>query len=129
MVGLVKERVHFVKELWEQSSFFFVAPVSYDEKTTRKRWKAETPGQMRALMQLLREMDDFSPENQETTVMEWIQQNQYHTGNIMNAFRLAVVGEGKGPHMFNITDVIGKEETLRRLEQAVTTLPVREDNN
>lgn len=128
VVGMVKERVHFVKELWEQSSFFFVAPASYDEKTVRKRWKAETPDQMRALMQLIREMDDFSVENQEKRVMEWIQQNQLHTGNIMNAFRLAIVGEGKGPHMFNITALIGKEETLRRLEQAIAALSVREDN-
>ncbi|NLY25885.1 MAG: glutamate--tRNA ligase [Bacteroidales bacterium] len=128
VVGLVKARVHFVKELWDQSSFFFVAPVSYDEKTTRKRWKKETPGQMRALMQLISEMDDFSAENQEKAVMEWIQQNQLHTGNIMNAFRLAIVGEGKGPHMFNITDVIGRDETLRRLEQAITTLTEREEN-
>ena len=128
VVGLVKERVHFVKELWKQSSFFFVAPASYDEKTTRKRWKAETPDQMRALMQLIREMDDFSAENQEKSVMAWIQQNQLHTGNIMNAFRLAIVGEGKGPHMFNITDVIGREETLRRLERAIATLPAGKDN-
>jgi glutamyl-tRNA synthetase len=62
-------------------------------------------------------------------VMAWIQQNQLHTGNIMNAFRLAIVGEGKGPHMFHITDVIGREETLRRLEQAVITLSEREDNH
>lgn len=129
VIGLVKERVHFVKELWDQSSFFFIAPTSYDEKTAHKRWKAETPEQMRALMQLLREMDDFSAENQEKMVMAWIQQNQLHTGNIMNAFRLAIVGEGKGPHMFHITDVIGREETLRRLEQAVITLSEREDNH
>lgn len=83
---------------------------------------------MRSLMQLIREMDDFSVENQEKTVMEWIQQNQLHTGNIMNAFRLAIVGEGKGPHMFNITDLIGKEETLRRLEKAINTLTGGEEN-
>lgn len=122
VIGLVKERVHFVKELWDQSSFFFVAPTGYDEKTVRKRWKAESPDQIRSLMQLIREMDDFSAENQEKTVMEWIQQHQLHTGNIMNAFRLAIVGEGKGPHMFHITALIGKEETLRRLEKAVNTL-------
>jgi len=128
VVGLVKERVHFVKELWDQSSFFFVAPTSYDEKTTRKRWKKESPDQMSSLMQLIREMDDFSAEQQEKTVMAWIQQNQLHTGNIMNAFRLAIVGEGKGPHMFTITAMIGKEETLRRLEQAIAVLSEREDN-
>jgi glutamyl-tRNA synthetase len=128
VIGLVKERIHYVKELWDQSSFFFVAPTAYDEKTVRKRWKTETPDQMRSLMQLISGMDDFSVENQEKTVMAWIKQQQLHTGNIMNAFRLAIVGEGKGPHMFHITGVIGKEETLRRLEQAVTALSEKEDN-
>jgi glutamyl-tRNA synthetase len=122
-VGLVKERVHFISELWDQSYFFFIAPTTYDEKTVNKRWKEETPGQMQQLTGLLEGMDDFSAANQEKTVMDWIQQNQYHTGNVMNAFRLAIVGAGKGPHMFDITEVIGKEETLRRIQQAISTLP------
>lgn len=122
-IGLVKERVYFIGELWEQSSFFFIAPTSYDEKTVAKRWKEETPAQMKQLAGLLHKTDDFSAKNQEKVVMDWIQQNQYHTGNVMNAFRLAIVGAGKGPHMFDITEVIGKEETLRRLEQAISTLP------
>ncbi|SDZ79607.1 glutamyl-tRNA synthetase [Porphyromonadaceae bacterium KH3R12] len=123
VVGLVKERVHFISELWDQSSFFFVAPKAYDEKTVNKRWKEETPAQMKQLAALLEGTDDFSAKNQEKTVMDWIQQNQLHTGNVMNAFRLAIVGAGKGPHMFDITEVIGKEETLHRLEQAISTLP------
>lgn len=123
VVGLVKERVHFINELWDQSFFFFVAPTTYDEKTVQKRWKEETPEQMRQLAELLDRTDDFSAKNQEQTVMDWIQQNQLHTGNVMNAFRLAIVGAGKGPHMFDITEVIGKEGTLHRLEQAISTLP------
>jgi len=122
VVALVKERIHFVHELWEQASYFFVAPESYEEKTVRKRWKEETPDQMRALTSLIRQMDDFTAVAQEKIVMEWIQQNGYHTGNIMNAFRLAVVGAGKGPHMFQITELIGKEETIRRLEKAIDRL-------
>lgn len=122
VVGLVKERVHFVSELWDQSSFFFIAPTTYDEKTVSKRWKQETPGQMKQLADLLDRTDDFSAKNQEKLVMNWIQQNQLHTGNVMNAFRLAIVGAGKGPHMFDITEVIGKGETLHRLEHAISTL-------
>jgi len=122
-IRLVRERIHFIGELWDQSYFFFVAPTGYDEKTVKKRWKEETPAQMRQLAALLTRTDDFSAKNQEETVMNWIQQNQLHTGNVMNAFRLAIVGAGKGPHMFDITEVIGKEETLRRLEQAISTLP------
>ncbi len=127
VVGLVKERVHFVSELWDQSFFFFTAPTVYDEKTIRKRWKKETPAQMKRLIQLIREMDDFSAETQEKTVMGWIQDNQLHTGNIMNAYRLAIVGEGKGPHMFHITEVIGREETIARLQRATDLIPVPED--
>lgn len=121
-VGLVKERVHFISELWDQSYFFFVAPITYDEKTVQKRWKEETPEQMKQLSELIGAMEDFSAKNQEKTVMDWIQQHQLHTGNIMNAFRLAIVGAGKGPHMFDITEVIGKEETLSRLDKAIDSI-------
>lgn len=122
VVSLVKERVHFVNELWDQSAYFFIAPDSYDEKTVRKRWKEDTPEHMRQLIGLIQQMNDFSAGNQEEIVMEWIQKNGLHTGNIMNAFRLAIVGEGKGPHMFNITEIIGKEETVERLERAISLL-------
>lgn len=119
VVGLVKERVSFVKELWEQSSFFFVAPASYDEKTVKKRWKEDSPAQMRELIEVLHGIDDFSAHNQEEIVKGWIESKGYHLGNIMNAFRLAIVGEPKGPHMFDITAAIGKDETIARLEKAI----------
>lgn len=124
VVGLVKDRVSFVKELWGQSSYFFEAPESYDEKTIKKRWKTETPRQMRELVDLIEKMTDFSAENQETVIMKWIEDNNYHTGNVMNAFRLALVGEGKGPHIFDITVLLGKDETVKRLLKAIETIPV-----
>lgn len=122
VVGLVKERVNLLPELWEQASFFFVAPVSYDEKTVKKRWKEETPAQLTELMQVLSDISDFSSENQETVVKKWIEDKGYHLGNIMNAFRLAIVGESKGPHMFDITAAIGKNETLERLKTAISKI-------
>jgi glutamyl-tRNA synthetase len=76
VVALVKDRVNFVKELWEQSSYFFVAPEQYDEKTVKKRWKAETPDQMRELIRLIENMEDFSAENQERIIMKWIEDNR-----------------------------------------------------
>jgi len=124
VIGLIKDRVGFVKELWNQSSYFFIAPTSYEEKTVKKRWKVETPAQMRELIYLLEQMDDFSPENQEKIIMKWVEENQYHTGNVMNAFRLALVGEGKGPHIFDITVLLGKEETIRRLHTAIENITV-----
>lgn len=128
VIALVKERVNFVKELWQQASFFFEAPASYDEKTVRKRWKAETPEQMRQLAELLQGIDDFSSENQETVVKQWIEANGFHLGNIMNAFRLAVVGESKGPHMFDIAALIGKQETIDRLAKAIERIPALKNN-
>jgi len=122
VVGLMKERVSFVKDLWEQCKFFFVAPTEYDEKTVKKRWKEDSPVQITELMQVIEAIDDFSIENQEKVVMDWITSKEYHLGNIMNAFRLTLVGEGKGPHMFDISAVLGKEETIARMKRAIEVI-------
>ena len=122
VVGLMKDRVSFIKDLWETCKFFFVAPTEYDEKTRKKRWKEDSPERMLELADVLEALDDFSLENQEAVVMKWIEDKGYHLSNIMNAFRLTLVGEGKGPHMFDISAVLGKEETLRRIRRAVEVL-------
>lgn len=122
VVGMMKGRVNFVRELWEASSFFFVAPTTYDEKTVKKRWKEDSAVCMTELAEVLGGIEDFSIANQENVVMQWIADKGYHTGNIMNAFRLALVGEGKGPHMFDITWILGKEESIARLKRAVEVL-------
>lgn len=122
IAGLMKNRVSFVSELWQQCDFFFVAPTHYDEKTVKKRWKEDSAGQMEELMHLLNGLDDFSIENQEKEVKAWIERNNYPMGKIMNAFRLTLVGEGKGPQMFDITSILGKEETIKRMQQAISTL-------
>lgn len=122
VIGLVKDRVSFVKELWDQSFFFFVAPVTFDEKTVKKRWKEDSPTQMQELVEVIKNIEDFSAHNQEEIVKSWIEVKQYHLGNVMNAFRLAIVGESKGPHMFDITEIIGKQETVSRLEYAIKTI-------
>ena len=122
VVGMMKGRVNFVKELWDTCKFFFVAPTEYDPKTVQKRWKPDSAEMMTRLADLLESLDDFSLENQERVVMKWIEDNGLHTGNIMNAFRLTLVGEGKGPHMFDISSVLGKEETLARMRRAIEVL-------
>ena len=124
IVNLVRERANFITDLWEQSSFFFIAPTTYDEKTVKKRWKDETPEQMQELIQLLDGIEDFSVENTEEIVKEWIAAKGYNMGGIMNAFRLSIVGEGKGPHMFDIISLIGKQETTARLQKAIEVLPL-----
>ena len=119
---MMKDRVSFVKELWPLCSFFFVAPTEYDEKTAKKRWKEDSAQQLTELMEVLKDIDDFSLENQEKIVHAWIEEKGYKLGNIMNAWRLTLVGEGKGPGMFDISAFLGKEETLRRMQRAIKVL-------
>ena len=95
---------------------------SYDEKTVRKRWKDYSPQQMTELAALLEGLNDFSVEAQETAVHQWIEQKEYKLGDVMNAWRLTLVGEGKGPGMFDISAFLGKEETLKRMHRAIQEL-------
>jgi glutamyl-tRNA synthetase len=122
VVGMMKDRVNFVHELWDLCSFFFIAPTEYDEKTVKKRWKEDSAQQMRELAEVLAGVEDFSVEGQEAVVKPWIEEKGYGLGNVMNAFRLTLVGEGKGPQMFDISWVLGKEETLARIARAVEVL-------
>lgn len=122
IVSLMKGRVNFVHELWDACSFYFIAPTQYDEKTVKKRWKSDSAQKMEELATLLQGLEDFSIENQDKAVHAWIEEKGYGMGEIMNAFRLALVGEGKGPQMFDISGLIGKEETLARLRRAIMVL-------
>ena len=122
VVAMMKDRVNFVSELWPLCSFFFIAPESYDEKTVKKRWKENSAEVMTELATVLEGIDDFSVEGQEPVVMAWVESKGYKLGDVMNAFRLALVGEGKGPGMFDISAFLGKEETLARLKRAVEKL-------
>ncbi|MDE6156957.1 MAG: glutamate--tRNA ligase, partial [Muribaculaceae bacterium] len=118
-VAMVKSRINFVSDLWEHAAFFFLAPETYDAKAVRKRWSAEMPQIMTALADMLESTPDFASAAIEPMVMEWISANGYHLGNVMNAFRLTIVGECKGPHMFEITDILGRQETVRRIRAGV----------
>lgn len=122
VVRMMKDRVSFVKELWPLCSFFFIPPTQYDEKTVKKRWKEDSPQVMAELATLLEGLDDFSLENQERVVHEWVEKKEYKLGNVMNAWRLTLVGEGKGPGMFDISAFLGKDETLRRMRRAIEVL-------
>lgn len=122
VVAMMKDRVNFVKELWPLCSFFFIAPTEYDEKTVKKRWKADSAKVMGELADVLEGIDDFSVEGQEPVVMKWVEEKGYKLGDVMNAFRLTLVGIGKGPGMFDISAFLGKEETLKRLRKAIEVL-------
>ena len=122
VVGLMKGRVNFVKELWPLCSFFFVAPTTYDEKTAKKRWKDFSARQMSELAALLEALSDFSMAAQEEAVNAWLAENDYKMGDVMNAWRLTLVGEGKGPHMYEISSFLGQAETLKRMRRAIEIL-------
>jgi len=121
IVASIKERAHFVSEFWDLCDFFFVAPTSYDEKAS-KNWKEETPELMRQLIGVLSNIEDFTSANIETIVKDWLTANEIGMGKVMQPFRLSLVGALKGPHLFDIAALIGKEETIKRIEHAIDTL-------
>ena len=122
VIGLTKDRVNFVSELWDQVNFFFVAPTEYDEKSLKKRWKEDSPKHMTEMLALLEAHEDWSAEGLDNLIMPWIAEKEYGVGIVMNAFRICLVGAARGPHIWNITDVLGKEETLRRVRTALEKL-------
>ncbi len=122
LIRLVKERVSFVRDIWDQTDFFFRAPEMYDQDVVKKRWKEESPRQMRELYSLLEKCEDFSQASTETAVKVWIEKNAYNTGSVMNTFRLLIVGASRGPHIFDIIEWIGKEETLTRIKKGLSAL-------
>lgn len=122
VVSLVKGRINFVADLWDQAKFFFVAPTEYAEKDIKKRWKEDTPKILTELIEVLKSLPDFSSAAAEPIVLKWVEDNSYHLGNVMNAFRLTLVGECKGPHIFDITELLGKEETIRRIQKGIETI-------
>lgn len=125
-ISLVKERASFVSELWDQLDFFFKRPQEYDEKAVKKRWKAASFDIMLQLKEILENISDFTSQNTETVVKQWIEEKEYGMGAVMNAFRLLVVGALKGPHLFDIIELIGQEETLERIDQGLHELGRKE---
>jgi glutamyl-tRNA synthetase len=122
LVSLVKERVSFVKEMWDQTDFFFKAPETYDQEAVKKRWKDDSAAILSGLADVLERMSAFNPESAELTINNWIEQNGYSTGAVMNVFRLVVVGALRGPHMLDIICWLGKEETVRRIKKGISVL-------
>ena len=121
-ISLIKERANFVADFWELGSFFFEPPKQYDTKAASKQWKENTPDIMQELIAVLEKIDDFSTENTETTVKQWITDKSLSFGQVMPPLRLALVGEMKGPHVFDIISLIGKKETISRIQKATKEL-------
>lgn len=120
--GIMKERATFITDLWDLTSYFFIAPHEYDEKQVKKYWKGDNPAHLAEVREVLASIDDFSLENTERVVNAWIAGKGYGMGQVMNTLRLALVGAGKGPGMYDVTSFLGKEETLRRIDYLLANL-------
>ena len=124
IVGLIKERATFVQDFWGLSDYFFQAPDHYDPKAAKKVWKEGSEELMNELIELLNSITDFTSQNVEDQVKHWITSNEIGFGKVMQPFRLSLVGALKGPHLFDICEMLGKDETLSRIQSAIKTLSV-----
>ena len=122
VVSLIKERATFVTDFWNLSSFFFEAPLEFDAKASKKNWKEGTAELMQELISIIETIEDFNSQNIETMVKEWITSKEIGFGKVMQPFRLSLVGAMKGPHLFDIAEMIGKTSTIERINKAINTL-------
>jgi glutamyl-tRNA synthetase len=121
IVSSIKERANFITEFWDLADYFFVAPTSYDEKGA-KNWKEETPELMKQVVEQLQNIEDFTSTNIENIIKDWMTTNEIGMGKVMQPLRLSLVGTLKGPHLFDIIEIIGKAETGNRIEKAIACL-------
>ncbi len=123
---IMRERATLLPDFWELINYFFVAPESYDAKQTKKYWKGDNPRILREVGELLSAIDDFSLESTEAIVGAWIGEKGYGMGQVMNTLRLALVGAGKGPGMYDVTEFLGREECLNRINRLFAAMPIEE---
>ena len=121
-VALVKERVYFLTDFWNQSAFLFLPPETYNPEVVKKRWKEDTAQHLKQITEILAAVIPFDKTIAHDHVVAYIQENQLNMGQIMNCLRLALVGDAKGPDLFEIIDFIGVAETTRRIETAITKI-------
>ncbi len=122
VVGLLKERADFALDIWTQGHYFFSAPEEYNEKAAKKQWKDDTADLMRELIDHLQPIEDYNASVTENAVKSWIEQKDVGFGRIMAPLRLALVGDLKGPGVFDIMELLGKQESLARIEKAIQRL-------
>ncbi|RYH76233.1 glutamate--tRNA ligase [Flavobacteriaceae bacterium 144Ye] len=121
-IGLIKERATFVSDFWDLSHFFFVTPTEYDEKSAKKAWKEDSLDLMKELILVIESVDDFTVENLQTVIKGWITSNNIGFGKVMMPLRLALVGALQGPDVFDIIYMIGKNETVQRIQNLTNNL-------
>ena len=122
IVHILKERITFVPDFWEEGYFFFEAPKSFDAKSSKKAWKEGTSEIISSLKTLINKQDDFTKESVQPNIKNWIQSQGIGFGKVMQPLRLSLVGDMKGPDVFDIITLLGKDEVIKRLEFAQNTL-------
>jgi glutamyl-tRNA synthetase len=122
VVSLLKERANFTHDLWDLSFYFFEKPTSYDQKIIKKRWKENISESLNKLLALLKNVENYSANNIESLTKEFIQKEELNIGQVMNCLRLTIVGSASGPSLFDIMSLIGKEETLLRIQKGIDTI-------
>lgn len=122
VIDLMKDRVHFMNEMWDQTSYFFAAPENYDEASVNKFWKDEVKAIIPQIRQFIPGIAPFTKENIESSLHELITANEWPMGKVMNTLRLFLVGISKGPGIADMLEILGKEETDRRIEKAISKL-------
>ncbi|MFW5707178.1 MAG: glutamate--tRNA ligase [Bacteroidota bacterium] len=122
VVSLVKDRVDFIHEMWDQAAFFFIPPQSYDPKTVEKKWKEDTPVFLKALVGELKDMQTFDVETLDARLHQFMESHGVGAGKLMIALRLSLVGAGMGPDLKEIMVFLGKDEVIARIENAIEIL-------
>jgi glutamyl-tRNA synthetase len=122
IVGSIKERCEFVKDLWEQGHYFFQAPESYDEKTVRTKWKPDTSEKLQAIAELFETINDWKYEPIKESFSAFMTAREWGFGAVMVPIRLALVGSSSGPDLFEIFELIGKEKTIGRIQKAISKI-------
>ena len=118
----LKERATFIKDMWEEGKYYFTAPKSYDEKTIRKKWKDETPSHMNELMCRLQNLTDFTSSSIESEFKSYLQDNELGMGRLLPAFRVSLTGLAMGPSLYDIAELLGKDEVINRIQTALNTI-------
>ena len=119
VIDLIKDRLNFINDFWEQACYFFEAPTEYDPQALKKRWKEGTGAHLKVIDDMLMSFQPFDRQKAQDTVMQYIQDNGLNMGQILNSVRIALVGTARGPELFTMIELMGTEETHRRIQRAI----------
>ena len=122
VIDLIKDRLNFIPDFWEQAGYFFVAPTEYSAQDLKKRWKEGTGEKLRVILQMLQQDEVFDPQTAQERVIDHIKANEWNMGAVLNSLRIGLVGAARGPELFTMIGLLGLEETLKRTEAVIAAV-------